>query len=138
MVHHALLVARGTPSTPRICESSREGTGPAAAAAAERGRLRSAETALSRIFETPAPRLFERLESTIMRSATARPENQLATARLLDISRNVVRARLLSTVTSGAPRRVRQPVSPRRVAAARLAFGLVITVRCADRRQGAR
>ena len=55
-------------------------------------------TYFKRIFETPGPRLFERLEATIVRSAYQHAQkNQLATARLLDISRNVVRARLLQS-----------------------------------------
>ncbi|MDF3066268.1 MAG: sigma-54-dependent transcriptional regulator [Polyangiaceae bacterium] len=96
VVHHALLVARGerveaddlrlSPLKPRGRASVPAGDG-----------FSMLETALSRIFEAPTPKLFERIEETIVRTAYAHAgKNQLKAARLLDISRNVVRARLLS------------------------------------------
>ena len=101
VVHHALLVARGqriNADDLRISYGkSRASRSPAGAgpAPSEDG-FSLLETALARIFETPTPRLFEQIEATVLRSAYAHTQkNQLATARLLDISRNVVRARLL-------------------------------------------
>jgi aliphatic sulfonates family ABC transporter substrate-binding protein len=97
VVHHALLVARGARINAEdlriVAGKNRARSSHSSPSEDGFGLL---ETALSRIFEAPAPRLFERIESTILRCAYAHTQkNQLATARLLDISRNVVRARLL-------------------------------------------
>jgi aliphatic sulfonates family ABC transporter substrate-binding protein len=111
VVHHALLVARG----PRIDADDLR-------ISAAKVRTRSTvpgppedgfallETALSRIFETPADGLFERIEATVVRAAYAHTrKNQLATARLLGISRNVVRARLLQHGDLRGPGGVARP-----------------------------
>lgn len=85
------------------------------------------EAALGRIFEAPSPRLFERIESTVVRCAYAHTQkNQLATARLLDISRNVVRARLLqagSLASTAAPRATPEVQAPRSSRQARVRLG---------------
>jgi sigma-54 dependent transcriptional regulator len=61
---------------------------------------------LRQLFETGAPDLWEAIERTVMTSAFDYCErNQLQTARLLGISRNIVRARLLEYgQIAGAPR----------------------------------
>jgi sulfonate transport system substrate-binding protein len=54
------------------------------------------DEALLQCFEQGGPQLYERIEEAVMRSAYRYCENnQLQTARLLDISRNIVRARLI-------------------------------------------
>ena len=55
----------------------------------------SLEASLQRLFEQSPPKLFEVIEETIIRSAFEYcEENQMQTARLLDISRNVLRHKL--------------------------------------------
>ena len=67
------------------------------------------EAALVALFEHPEPDLYRKIEDTVFRTAYAVSEgNQLGTARLLGISRNVVRARLMQQgLLAGAPRRLR-------------------------------
>ncbi|MNP73207.1 hypothetical protein D3C76_1698970 [compost metagenome] len=53
------------------------------------------ETALNALFEQNIPDLYEHIEETIFRAAYRFCHgNQLQTGRLLNISRNIVRARL--------------------------------------------
>ena len=53
------------------------------------------ETALNALFEQNIPDLYEHIEETIFRAAYRYCHgNQLQTGRLLNISRNIVRARL--------------------------------------------
>jgi len=55
----------------------------------------SLESALQRLCEQAPPKLFEILEETVIRTAFEFcEENQVQTARLLDISRNVLRHKL--------------------------------------------
>ncbi|HWA77021.1 MAG TPA: aliphatic sulfonate ABC transporter substrate-binding protein [Polyangiaceae bacterium] len=107
VVHHALLVARGGQvNADDLRLASSKGRARATASAPSEDGFGLLEAALARIFETPAPRLFEHIERTILRSAYRHcQQNQLKTARLLDISRNVVRARLLEygELASAAP-----------------------------------
>jgi aliphatic sulfonates family ABC transporter substrate-binding protein len=129
VIHHALLVARAG-----IIAADDLRLSPG------RQRLRSApppppgddaftqlESVLARIFEAPGPRLFERLEATIVRSAYNHAQkNQLATARLLDLSRNVVRARLLQSgdLLGAAARPVaNEPQAPRSSRQTRVKLG---------------
>ncbi|WP_394833321.1 sigma 54-interacting transcriptional regulator [Pendulispora rubella] len=67
------------------------------------------EAALVALFEHPEPDLYRKIEDMVFRTAYAVSEgNQLGTARLLGISRNVVRARLMQQgLLAGAPRRLR-------------------------------
>ncbi|WP_394843803.1 sigma 54-interacting transcriptional regulator [Pendulispora brunnea] len=67
------------------------------------------EAALVALFEHPEPDLYRKIEDTVFRTAYAVSEgNHLGTARLLGISRNVVRARLMQQgLLGGAPRRLR-------------------------------
>ena|SRR6185369_6096333 len=116
-MHHALLLCHGTQITvedlrlsaldshaangPRsgrrssgshAGSSSNGGTG-AHAAELERTPL---ELALLELFEQESPDLFERIENVVLKTAYHYcSQNQLQTARLLGISRNVVRARLI-------------------------------------------
>jgi aliphatic sulfonates family ABC transporter substrate-binding protein len=87
-----------------------------------RAALRSA---LMVLFEEDTENLHEIIEETVFRAAYEHSEhNQLRTARLLGISRNVVRARLLhhGVLASVAPRSADQPIGiPRSAAPTRLA-----------------
>jgi DNA-binding protein Fis len=50
------------------------------------------------LFNAPGPALFEQIEETVMRSAFDYcHRNQVQAARLLGISRNVLRARLIKS-----------------------------------------
>jgi len=82
------------------------------------------EAALLGMFEDEGPNLYERIEETVIRAAYRYCDgNQLQTARLLGISRNVVRARLIQFgLLAGAPRtttgaRVEVAPGPRAAAA---------------------
>ena len=115
-MHHAIVVARdgvvraddlhltrGSRSTPP--PSSPPATPPTLAALPPTLALPSVEladplgalkAALASLFEREGPHLHRRIEETVFRCAYEHSEhNQLRTARLLGISRNVVRARLL-------------------------------------------
>jgi aliphatic sulfonates family ABC transporter substrate-binding protein len=110
VIHHALLVCRAglvTPDDLRLAEpATRER--PDLVAPSEPTPLRATtagtpespsaalEAALLRLFDEGGDGLHARIEETVMRAAFSYCDrNQLQTARLLGISRNVVRARLL-------------------------------------------
>ncbi len=78
------------------------------------GRL---EAVLVDLFEENLPKLHERVEETLMRAAYRYCDNnQLQTARLLGISRNVVRARLIQHgEINGSLRGGAEPPSTRRL-----------------------
>jgi DNA-binding protein Fis len=55
------------------------------------------ERALADLFEQPTGDLYAQIEARVLRAAYLHCDrNQLATARLLGISRNIVRARLIA------------------------------------------
>jgi aliphatic sulfonates family ABC transporter substrate-binding protein len=127
VVHHALLVARGE----RLEADDLRISAPKAASKVSPSPddgFALLQTALTRIFESPAPKLFERIEEAVVRTAYALAgKNQLKTARLLDISRNVVRARLLQygdlSGVSRAPASERLPVTSTSARPARVRLG---------------
>ncbi|MGZ4979534.1 MAG: sigma-54 interaction domain-containing protein [Methylobacter sp.] len=90
-VHRALLVCPGNRLRPEDFKLSGVRTlehGPSVSTA-------SLESALQRLCEQAPPKLFEILEETVIRTAFEFcEENQVQTARLLDISRNVLRHKL--------------------------------------------
>ncbi len=94
-IHHAILRCRGRFITP---EDLRLGT-PAAVASADaeaHSPVQELERSLAKLFELSPPHLHELIDEAVMRSAYRfSGQNQLKTARLLGISRNVVRARLI-------------------------------------------
>ena len=121
-IHHALLVSRGGEIAPEdlplIKLPPRRTTGPlptlealtpppslpAAPPADPRAVLRSA---LKTLYDEGSPALWDEIEEIVMLSAYEHSlQNQLRTARLLGVSRNVVRARLLQfgVLTSGSAR----------------------------------
>jgi aliphatic sulfonates family ABC transporter substrate-binding protein len=127
VVHHALLVARSDKIEADDLRISSQKSAKSSVVPAEDG-FALLETALARIFEAPAPKLFERIEETVMRSAYAHAgKNQLKTARLLDISRNVVRARLLQygdlNGATRAPSSDRPPLAPSSARQTRVRLG---------------
>ncbi|MGZ5031167.1 MAG: AAA-type ATPase lid domain-containing protein, partial [Methylobacter sp.] len=90
-VHRALLVCPGNRLRPEDFKLSGVRAldqGPSVSTA-------SLENALQRLCEQAPPKLFEILEETVIRTAFEFcEENQVQTARLLDISRNVLRHKL--------------------------------------------
>jgi sigma-54-specific transcriptional regulator len=91
-IHRALLVCPGNCLRPedfklsgvRVSENGSSGVS-----------MTSLETALQRLCEQAPPKLFEIVEETVIRTAFEFcEENQVQTARLLDISRNVLRHKL--------------------------------------------
>jgi aliphatic sulfonates family ABC transporter substrate-binding protein len=100
-IHHALLVCEGnqleasdlqlSPSSVRRSEPA-----PSATSGTDTASLAKLEHVLLELLEQKLPHLHERVEATLL-GATYRycGRNQLETARLLGMSRNVVRARLI-------------------------------------------
>ncbi len=81
----------------------------------------SLESALARLFEAGGDDLYARIDGTVMRAAfNFCHRNQLQTARLLGISRNIVRARLqaLGEIAPNARDRTPAPEVPAHAAAA--------------------
>jgi sigma-54-specific transcriptional regulator len=94
VIHHAVLVCQDNLIQPSHLHLSRMESRTAPAKAVTREA--ALEEALIALFEEDAPDLYAQLEHTIMRTAYKYCQNnQLQTARLLGISRNIVRARLI-------------------------------------------
>lgn len=90
-VHRALLICPGNVLRPEDFKLS----GVRISEQANSISTSSLETALHRLFEQAPPKLFEVIEETVIRSAFEYCEkNQVQTARMLDISRNVLRHKL--------------------------------------------
>lgn len=90
-VHRALLVCPGNRLRPEDFKLS----GVRSAEQAPSVSTSSLESALQRLCEQAPPKLFEIIEETVIRTAFEFcEENQVQTARLLDISRNVLRHKL--------------------------------------------
>ena len=93
LIHHALLRCRGRFVTP---EDLRLAAPPHSAETPTGTPLLELERSLAKLFELSPPHLHELIDQAVMRSAYRfSGQNQLKTARLLGISRNVVRARLI-------------------------------------------
>jgi sigma-54 dependent transcriptional regulator len=100
-IHHALLVCRSGVIQPEdvrlnggIPPRPRTPTSPPPNPAGS--TLDALDAALRELFEVSSGDLYERVEHALLRTAYQHCErNQLQTARLLGISRNVVRARLI-------------------------------------------
>ncbi|MCW5623343.1 MAG: sigma-54-dependent Fis family transcriptional regulator [Burkholderiales bacterium] len=100
VIHHALLVCRGNSiqpadlhlAAPRVTDVASPMSPPAGAGRDPEAALRAA---LLDLFETDASDLYHRIEEAVVRTAFEYCHgNQLQTARLLGITRNVLRARL--------------------------------------------
>ncbi|HET9929916.1 MAG TPA: ABC transporter substrate-binding protein, partial [Polyangiaceae bacterium] len=98
-VHHALLVCRNgriEPSDLRLTSLPLRARQSEATLTSNIDPLESLAGVLRDLFEVGMPDLWDNIERTVMRSAYDYCErNQVQTARLLGVSRNVVRARLL-------------------------------------------
>ncbi|KVV37566.1 Fis family transcriptional regulator [Burkholderia territorii] len=100
VIHHALLVSRHEAlqdTDLNLSASCAPAAGPGARESASRVPGQEAlELALCALFDEPHENLFERIENTVMRVAfDFSHRNQVQAARLLGISRNVLRARLI-------------------------------------------
>jgi transcriptional regulator with PAS, ATPase and Fis domain len=101
VIHHALLVSRSDMLQEADLQISASGLSAAAPCAAAdtaiRGDAQQAlEAALRKLFDEEHGNLFEHIEDTVMRVAFEfSHRNQIQAARLLGISRNVLRARLI-------------------------------------------
>ncbi len=95
VIHHALLVCRG--NILRVEDLRlREPSLPSAAMPPDGSGLDALNAALQALFEGGQDDLFEHIENTVMRAAFEFCDgNQVQAARLLGISRNVMRARLI-------------------------------------------
>ena len=95
-MHHALLLCHGSQITPADLRLSALDSPAALSARAADGERTTFEQALLELFQQDLPNLFEHIESLVLKTAYHHcSHNQLQTARLLGISRNVVRARLI-------------------------------------------
>ena len=135
-LHHALLVCQhGEVAADDLgMSTSSLAHAPAGKRADTPGALQSA---LLELFDQNLPDLYERIESQVMRAAyNYCHKNQLQTARLLGVSRNVVRARLIQfgaiTGTLRTPASERAPAPPRSLSLLRIGyqkFGLLALVK---------
>lgn len=90
-IHRALLVCPGKHIRPEDFRLSSV----RALSASARVSTTSLETALNALYERTPPKLYELIEETLIRTAFEYCEqNQVQTAKLLDISRNVLRHRM--------------------------------------------
>lgn len=90
-IHRALLVCPGS----RLRAEDLKLSGVRAQAPVPQISTTSLESALRNLYERSPPKLFELIEEAVIRTAFEFcEENQVQTARLLDISRNVLRHRL--------------------------------------------
>jgi len=93
VIHHALLVCRENLVRP---EDLRLSTLSARSSVVCLGPERELHNALLSLFEKERPNLYATIEETVMKAAYEFCDrNQLQTARLLGVSRNIVRARLI-------------------------------------------
>jgi len=97
VIHHALLVSRHDALQDTDLNLSSSCVPVASAGVQEAGNAQEAlEEALCALFDEAHENLFERIEDTVMRVAfDFSHRNQIQAARLLGISRNVLRARLI-------------------------------------------
>jgi aliphatic sulfonates family ABC transporter substrate-binding protein len=126
VIHHAVVIChahRITPADLRFPTRPRRATAPAAGAAPSADLLAAA---LESLFEQNLPNLHEHVEAALVRAAYRFCDrNQVQTARLLGVSRNIVRARLIQFgELSESPRPVTPTEAPRlRIVGGRLRVG---------------
>ncbi|MET0793197.1 MAG: sigma 54-interacting transcriptional regulator, partial [Polyangiaceae bacterium] len=97
VIHHALLVCKDAQISPADLRlSALPGRAPSGVATSAGGAEQDLAAHLRRLFESERPDLYDAIERVVFRTAYEFSErNQLQTARLLGISRNIVRARLI-------------------------------------------
>jgi sigma-54 dependent transcriptional regulator len=113
VIHHAVLVCRNNEIDVNHLHLSRLESGAVASSRKDAGNDQF-EQALMAFFEEGSTDLYARIDHLIMRTAYQYcHKNQLQTARLLGISRNVVRARLLQygELSSGLGHELHHPDS---------------------------
>jgi sigma-54 dependent transcriptional regulator len=94
VIHHALLVCRGNVVRPEDLRLSPLGLRTTTSGPAQ--SLETLRDALLSVFESGRPNLYAEIEAAITKTAYEFcHRNQVQTARLLGISRNIVRARLM-------------------------------------------
>jgi sigma-54-specific transcriptional regulator len=94
VIHHALLVCRE--SVVRLEDLRLSSLQPRLVTKAPADAQTVLQDALLKIFERGQPNLHAEIEAAVMRTAYEYcHRNQLQTARLLGVSRNIVRARLI-------------------------------------------
>jgi len=94
VIHHALLVSRENIVGPDDLRLSSLRARPASTATVDPDR--GLEAALLSLYEEARPNLYATIEAAVMKTAYEFCDrNQLQTAKLLGISRNIVRARLM-------------------------------------------
>ena len=113
VIHHALLVCRGgriATADLRLGEAHSVSSPPVTQ---DQDRWHALDTAARALFEEGGDDLHRRIEHAIMRSAFGFCDrNQLQTARLLGISRNIVRARLIEAGEIPSGRSAREAQTP--------------------------
>jgi sigma-54-specific transcriptional regulator len=112
VIHHALLVCRGNIVQPADLHLTRMQiqSGEAIPSAPASHAL---ESALRELFEQDIPDLYEFVEAAVVRTAFDHCHgNQLQTARLLGISRNILRARLAKVGIIGGRRSAPASAAP--------------------------
>jgi sigma-54-specific transcriptional regulator len=98
-IHHALLISKNgeikaTDLQKMDCQLPQEFTVNSSAPGTSNGFL-SLQHVLNNLYENPTEQLFEKIEETVVQTAYAYCEyNQVQTARMLGISRNILRHRL--------------------------------------------
>ncbi|WP_302056716.1 sigma-54-dependent Fis family transcriptional regulator [Paraburkholderia sp. CNPSo 3281] len=98
VIHHALLVSRHDTLQDGDLHLFSSGITTPAGASAPSGPHHALESALLELFNGEHENLFEQIEDMVMRTAFEYSHrNQIQAARLLGISRNVLRARLIRT-----------------------------------------
>lgn len=100
VIHHALLLSRNSTITAADLHLHESSGGKLAAAAAnaqsaETASIRALEDALQRLFELSPDNLYDIIDETLIRTSFAFCENnQVQTAKLLGLSRNIFRHRM--------------------------------------------
>jgi sigma-54 dependent transcriptional regulator len=105
VIHHALLVSRENRVRPEDLRlSSINPRTLSTRSVASPDPERELQNALLSLFEKEGPNLYATIEAAVMKAAYEFCDrNQLQTARLLGISRNIVRARLIQYGVLGTP-----------------------------------
>ncbi len=107
VIHHALLVCRGSEITVADLRLAAPAALSVAANPTNQGGTSAwdaLETALVALYEQSPPDLHARIEAAVVRSAYRFcHHNQMEAARLLDVTRNVLRARLIDAGDLRAP-----------------------------------
>jgi DNA-binding NtrC family response regulator/ABC-type nitrate/sulfonate/bicarbonate transport system substrate-binding protein len=112
VIHHALVLCHGNRVTPEELRFPTRPKRPTAASGASSNGS-ALKAALTALFEENGPKLHDRIEETVFRAAYGYCDhNQVQTARLLGISRNVVRARLIQFGDLTESPRASRPTAP--------------------------